>query len=43
MNSLFTQSIRNFQEIFTENWKTVKYDTETVTYRERVSLGKFTH
>ena len=39
MNSLFqfrcnTNNIRNFQEIFAENRKTVKYGTETVTYRE---------
>ena len=38
MNSLFqfrcnTNNIRNFQEIFTKNRKTVKYGTETVTYR----------
>ena len=38
LNSLFqfrcnTNNIRNFQEIFTENRKTVKYGTETVTYR----------
>ena len=38
MNSLFqfrynTNSIRNFQEIYTENRKTVWYGTETVTYR----------
>ena len=38
MNSLFqfrynTNSIRNFQEIYTENRKTVTYGTETVTYR----------
>ena len=37
MNSLFpfrcnTQHIRNLQEMFTENRKTVKYGTETVTY-----------
>ena len=37
-NSLFqfrcnTNSIRNFQEVFTKNRKTVKYGTETVTYR----------
>ena len=36
MNSLFqfccnTHNIRNFQEIFTENRKTVKYGTETLT------------
>ena len=28
-----TQSIKNFQEIFTENRKTIKYCTEIVTYR----------
>ena len=38
MNSLFqfrynTNNIRNFQEIYTENRKTVRYGTETVTYR----------
>ena len=38
MNSLFqfrssSNNTRNFQEIFTENWKTVKYGTGTVTYR----------
>ena len=38
MNSLFSfrtniHNIRNFQEIFTENRKTVKYGIETVTYR----------
>ena len=38
MNSLFqfrcnTNNIRNFEEIYTENWKTVTYGTETVTYR----------
>ena len=38
MNSLFqfrcnTNNIRNFQEIFTENRKTLKYGTETVTYQ----------
>ena len=38
MNSLFNfraniHNIRNFQEIFTENRKTVKYGTETMTYR----------
>ena len=38
MNLLFNfcaniHNIRNFQEIFTENRKTVKYDIETVTYR----------
>ena len=38
MNSLFqfrcnTNNIRNFQEIFTKNRKTVKYGTETVMYR----------
>ena len=38
MNSLFqfrcnTNNIRNFREIYTENWKTVTYGTETVTYR----------
>ena len=38
MNSLFqfccnTNSIGSFQEIFTENRKTVKYCIETVTYR----------
>ena len=38
MNSLFNfraniHNIRNFQEIFTENRKTVKYGIETVTYR----------
>ena len=37
MNSLFNfraniHNIRNFQEIFTENRKTVKYGIETVTY-----------
>ena len=37
MNSLFqfrcnTNNIRNFQEIYTENRKTVRYGTETVTY-----------
>ena len=38
MNLLFnfhanTHNIRNFQEIFTGNRKTVKYGIETVTYR----------
>ena len=38
MNSLFqlrcnTKKMRNFEEIFTENRKTVKYGKETVTYR----------
>ena len=38
MNSLLefrcnTNNIRNFQEFFIENSKTVKYGTETVTYR----------
>ena len=38
MNTLFqfrcnTHKIRKFQEIFTENRKTVKYGTETVPYR----------
>ena len=38
MNSLFqfrcnTNNIRNFQEIFTENRKTLKYGRETVTYQ----------
>ena len=38
MNSLFqfrynTNNIRYFQEIYTENRKTVSYGTETVTYR----------
>ena len=38
MNSLFqfhnnTNKIRNLQEIFTENRKTIKYGTETVMYR----------
>ena len=38
MNLLFNfraniHNIRNFQEIFTENRKTVKYGIETVTYR----------
>ena len=38
MNSLFQfrsnkNNIRNFQEIFTKNRKTVKYGTETVIYR----------
>ena len=38
MNSLFNlraniHNIRNFQEIFTENRKTVKYGIETVAYR----------
>ena len=38
MNSLFqfrcnTRNIRNFQEIFTENRRTVKYGTETVMFR----------
>ena len=38
MNSLFqfrcnTNSIKNFQEIFTENRKTARSGTETVTYR----------
>ena len=38
MNLLFnfranTHNIRNFQEIFTENRKTVKYGIKTVTYR----------
>ena len=38
MNSLFNfcaniHNIRNFQEIFTENRKTVKYGIETVTHR----------
>ena len=38
MNSLFhfrynTNNIRNFKEIYTENKKTVRYGTETVTYR----------
>ena len=38
LNSLFqfrcnTNNIRNFQEIFTENRKTVKYGAETATYR----------
>ena len=38
MNSLFkfrcnTKNIRNFQEIFTENKKNVKFGTETVMYR----------
>ena len=37
INSLFKfradiHNIRNFQEIFTENRKTVKYGIETVTY-----------
>ena len=37
MNLLFNfraniPNIRNFQEIFTENRKTVKYGIETVTY-----------
>ena len=38
INSLFNfrsniHNIRNFQEIFTENRKTVKYGIETVMYR----------
>ena len=38
MNSLFqfrcnTHNIKNIQEIFAENRKTVKYGTETVTYQ----------
>ena len=38
MSSLFqyrynTNTIRNFQEIFTKNRKTVKYGTETVTFQ----------
>ena len=38
MNSLFqfrcnTNNIRNLQEIYTENRKTVRHGTETVTYR----------
>ena len=38
MNSVFqfrcnTNNMRNFHEIFTEGRKTVKYGTETVTYR----------
>ena len=38
MNLLFSfrvniPNIRNFQEIFTKNKKTVKYGIETVTYR----------
>ena len=38
MNSHFNlraniHNIRNFQEIFTENRKTVKYGIETVAYR----------
>ena len=38
MNSLLqfrynTNHIRSFQEIYTENRKTVEYGTETVTYR----------
>ena len=38
LNSLFqfrcnTNNILNFQEIYTEKRKTVKYGTETVTYR----------
>ena len=38
MNSLFqfrcnTNSIKNFQEIFTENRETARYGTETVTYQ----------
>ena len=38
LNSLFqfrcnTNNIRNFQEFFTENRKTVKYGAETATYR----------
>ena len=37
MNSLFqfrcnTNNIRNFQEIYTENRKTVKYGTQAVAY-----------
>ena len=42
MNSLFNfpeniHNIRNFQEIFSENRKTVKYGIETVTNRARLS------
>ena len=33
MNSILIFNIRNFQEIFTENRKTVKYGIETVTFR----------
>ena len=32
-----TSSIKNLQEIFTENMKTVKYGKETVTYQHRFS------
>ena len=44
MNSLFNFSanihkIRNFQEIFTENRKTVKYGIETVTHRAQFLLA----
>ena len=42
INSLFqfrcnTNNIRDFQEIYTENRKTVRYGMETVTYRDRFS------
>ena len=38
MNSLFqfrynTNNIRNFQEVYPENRKTLRYGTETVTYQ----------
>ena len=44
MNSLFNfcaniHNIRNFQEIFTENRKTVKYGIETVAYRSPFLLA----